>query len=353
MSDITKLLLEWYQKNKRDLPWRKVNDPYAIWVSEVMLQQTQVNTVIPYYTRFMSIFPNISALANADQDKVLKCWEGLGYYSRAINLHKSSQIVKNDYNGIVPSNPNHFKKMAGVGDYINAAVQSIAFSHPMAVVDGNVKRVLSRVYEMKEPVNDVKFLKIYYKRVENLLDKNHPGDFNQAIMELGALVCKPRQVHCNKCPISQFCKAYLNSSVSLYPKKNNKAKIPTENWVAAIIQKEDLFLLTRRKNGGFLSGLWEFPGGKIEKKDSINESCHNYIQEKLNIKISIQNHLTQIKHTYTHFKQIMDVLLCNYLSGTVELNGPADYHWVKYSEIKHYALPKSNLKFLSKINLVS
>lgn len=350
MSDISKKLLKWYHKNKRELPWRKVNDPYAIWVSEVMLQQTQVNTVIPYYLRFIAEFPTVTALAQAEQDHVLKMWEGLGYYSRAINLHKSSQIVQQEYNGEVPSDPICFKKLMGVGDYINAAVQSIAFDHPLPVIDGNVKRVLSRLFEMTEAVNDIKFFKTYHERAEQLLDRENSGDYNQSIMELGAMVCKPRQMLCDKCPIHQYCQAFLNNTINQFPKRKMKQKIPSENWVAAIIQKKDKVLLTRRKTGGFLGGLWEFPGGKIENNQIIMESCQRYIHEKLNIHISIQKHLTQVKHTYTHFKQTMDVFLCEFQSGKIKLNGPADYHWISWSEINRYALPKSNLKVLAQLS---
>ncbi|MBF0451349.1 MAG: A/G-specific adenine glycosylase [Candidatus Magnetomorum sp.] len=347
MTDIPKNLLIWFKSNKRDLPWRRVDDPYAIWVSEVMLQQTQVNTVIPYYHRFMEQFPTIMVLAQADQNHVLKCWEGLGYYSRAINLHKSSRLVENEYNGQVPSDPITFKKMPGVGDYINAAVQSIAFNYPLPVVDGNVKRVLSRLYEMPDTVNDTKNLKVFNQKAAALLDKKHPGDFNQAMMELGAMVCKPRHPVCHQCPVQDFCMVYCNETILEFPKRKSKPGIPTENWVAAVIQKEDKILLTRRKTGGFLGGLWEFPGGKIENKASMPESCLRSIQEKINIDISIRKHAIQIKHTYTHFKQTMDVFLCDYQSGTIQLNGPVEYRWIGLSDIDNYALPKSNLKFLA------
>jgi len=350
MQTIAQNLLNWFKTNHRMLPWRETKDPYAIWVSEVMLQQTQVNTVIPYYQRFLNEFPNVSALARSTQDHVLKCWEGLGYYSRAINFHKASKIVNDQFSGQVPSDPFVFRQLPGVGDYINAAVQSIAFGHKMAVVDGNVRRVLSRLYEMPETVNDNKYAKIFAKKAQTLLCNKSPGDYNQAIMELGALVCTPRNQQCNNCPLSKNCQAFIHNTTSTYPMRKKTPVIPTENWVAAVIQKDNKFLLTQRKTGGFLGGLWEFPGGKMNKNENNQNACLRHIKEQLQIDISMKLHVTQIKHTYTHFKQIMDAFLCLYQSGTIVLNGYTDYKWIDWSEINQFALPKSNLKFVKKFD---
>jgi A/G-specific adenine glycosylase len=348
MKTIAQKLLKWFEKNRRTLPWRETSDPYAIWVSEVMLQQTQVNTVIPYYERFIKKFPTIEILSKANQDDVLKCWEGLGYYARAINFHKASKIVTKQFANQVPQDPRLFKQLPGVGDYINAAVQSIAFGHCMAVVDGNVRRVLSRLFEMTEAVNESKYAKIFAKKARALLYDQAPGDYNQAIMELGALICTPRNPQCPHCPLSKDCQAYHHNTFSIFPKRKKAPAIPTENWVAAVIQKDNKFLITQRKAGGFLGGLWEFPGGKIRNNETIQHACLRHIKDQLQINIHIINHVTQIKHTYTHFKQTMDAFLCHYHSGTVVLKGPADYKWIKWTQINEFALPKSNLKFLKK-----
>jgi len=348
MKTIPQKLVKWFQANRRSLPWRDTDDPYAIWVSEVMLQQTQVNTVLPYYERFLKMFPNIATLAKSNQDHVLKCWEGLGYYARAINFQKASQMVVEQFSGQVPSDPIVFRQLPGVGDYINAAVQSIAFGHKMAVVDGNVRRVLSRLYEMTETVNESKHAKIYAKKAQMLLCNQCPGDYNQAIMELGALICTPRNPQCNSCPLTNDCQAFRHDTVSVFPMRKKSPVTPTEKWVAAVIQRDNKFLLTRRKAGGFLGGLWEFPGGKMNNNETHKNACLRHIQEQLQINIHIKHHVTQIKHTYTHFKQIMDAFLCQYHSGTIILNGPVDYKWIDWSEINQFALPKSNLKFLKK-----
>jgi len=351
METIAQKLLKWFQKNQRSLPWRKTNDPYAIWVSEVMLQQTQVNTVIPYYERFLKKFPNIESLAKSDSNQVLKCWEGLGYYARALNLQKASQIVMKQYSGQVPSDPSIFRQLPGVGDYINAAVQSIAFGQRLAVVDGNVRRVLSRLFEMKETVNESKHAKHYADKAQMLISKRFPGNYNQSVMELGALICTPKKPQCARCPISNDCQAFIHDTISIFPMRKKSAVIPTENWVAAIIQKDNKYLLTQRKAGGFLGGLWEFPGGKIKNNETKQNACLRHIKEQLQIGIHIKKHVTQIKHAYTHFKQNMDAFLCQYYSGTIVLNGPSDYKWIDWSEINQFALPKSNLKFLKECEI--
>jgi len=350
MKQITHKLLDWFQKNKRKLPWRETDDPYAIWVSEVMLQQTQVNTVIPYYLRFMTSFPDVNKLANARQDNVLKSWEGLGYYARAVNLHRASHIVVEKFNGQVPSDPALFRQLPGVGDYINAAVQSIAFGEKLAVVDGNVRRVLSRLYEMTEMVNQTKYAKVFASKADDLLSHDKPGDFNQAVMELGALICKPRQPLCDQCPVSAHCQAFKNDSVLVFPKRHIPPKIPTENWVAAIIKKDNKVLLTQRKTDGFLGGLWEFPGGKVHKNETSQDACLRYIQEQLKLEVRIISQAEQVKHAYTHFKQKMHPFICQYEAGDIILNGPVDYQWIFWSDIHQFALPKSNLKFLKKFD---
>jgi len=348
MQTIAQNLLNWFETNRRNLPWRNTKDPYAIWVSEVMLQQTQVNTVIPYYKRFLKEFPSVSILSKSTQDQVLKCWEGLGYYSRAINIHKASKIVDDQYSGLVPSDPIVFRQLPGVGDYINAAVQSIAFGHRMAVVDGNVRRVLSRLYEMPETINESKYAKIFAKKAQALLSNKSPGDYNQAVMELGALICTPRNQQCNICPLSKNCQAFIHNTITKYPRRKKSPVIPTEHWLAAVIQKDNKFLLTQRKTGGFLGGLWEFPGGKIDTNENHQNACLRLIKEQLQIDIHVNNHVCQIKHTYTHFKQIMDAFLCHYRSGTIVLKGHTDFKWIDWSEINQFALPKSNLKFIKK-----
>jgi A/G-specific adenine glycosylase len=342
-------LLDWYRINQRALPWRKVCDPYAIWVSEVMLQQTQVASVLPYYQEFLVRFPNIERLARADLQEVLKAWEGMGYYARARNLHKAAGVVINQHKGIIPQNRHDFRRLPGVGDYIAAAVMSIAFSQPYAVVDGNVKRVLSRLFVIEEPVNQSSSKKIFQQAAADLLDAQKPGTFNQALMELGAMVCKPRNPLCQTCPVQKWCLAYQTDRIPDFPQKLKKQPTPQYHIAVGVVFKNGRVLITRRKPEGLLGGLWEFPGGKVEKRENAQAACVREIKEEVNLAVKIDSHLCRVKHAYTHFKILMEVFCCTYVAGRVKLNGPVDHRWIRLDQLKEYPLPKANHKFLPEL----
>ena len=222
----TTALLSWYEKNKRDLPWRKTGDPYKIWLSEVMLQQTQVKTVIPYYQRWLEKLPTIQDLAAESEQKVLKLWEGLGYYNRCHNFQKAARLVCAEYNGMVPDDPDQFINFPGVGPYILSAVMSIAFNRMLPVVDGNVLRVFTRYIELWDDIGKSATQKKVYQMLLDLIPKNSPGDFNQAVMELGALVCTPKNPTCPRCPLKKTCQAREKGSIASLPVRTKKKKIP-------------------------------------------------------------------------------------------------------------------------------
>ena len=341
-----KELLKWYQANHRDLPWRRSNRPYHIWVSEVMLQQTQVQTVLNYYRRFLVEFPNIKRLAAADLQAVLKVWEGMGYYARARNLHRAAQIVVQDHGGRIPDQWEVFHSLPGVGDYIAGAVLSIAFNQPHPVVDGNVKRVLARLHKIHAPVNRPGSYKLFKASAARLLDAGKPGIFNQAMMEIGALVCKPRNPLCDACPLTRLCRAYQTRQVSDFPKRQKSKTTPQYHIAVGVVYKNDRVLITRRKSEGLLGGLWEFPGGKIKDGESAQDACIREIKEEVNLDVQIDRHLAQVKHAYTHFKIVMDVFCCKYVSGRVYLRGPAAFRWIRLNEYKNYPFPKANHKFI-------
>ncbi len=346
---IRKALVEWYLTDHRDLPWRRTSDPYQIWVSEVMLQQTQVATVRPYYRKFLERFPNLARLAVADLQDVLKVWEGMGYYARARNLHKAAAVVMAKHNGHLPQAWQDFRDLPGVGDYIAAAVLSIAFDRPYAVVDGNVKRVLSRLFEMDDPVNRPKSKSIYQQAANELLDERRPGTYNQAIMELGAMICKPRRPTCAACPLQAACTAYRNGRVAEFPRRIKKQATPEHRVAVGVVFKNGRVLITRRKPEGLLGGLWEFPGGKIRPHESAEAACIREIKEEVNLTVRIDAHLSQVRHAYTHFKIRMEVFCCVYISGRVRLNGPVDHGWINLDQLQNYPLPKANHKFLSQL----
>ncbi len=342
-------LLDWYTAEKRDLPWRSSGLPYHIWVSEAMLQQTQVATVIPYFHRFLAAFPTIASLADAEPQQVLKLWEGLGYYSRARNLQKAAQQMVEKFGGEIPADYEAFRQLPGVGPYIAAAVQSIAFDQPFAVVDGNVKRVLARLLGIDAPVNDPKSLKIFQQFADELLEKSRPGDYNQAMMELGALMCRPKQPLCGNCPVRENCFAVAKNLQSELPKRLVREKTPVQQWLIAIVEKNNAVLLVRRPENGLLGGLWEFPtvenvSGTIAEKATIQS-----IRDVCGATISGIESLEPVRHAFTHFKIICHVFRCEYVSGEISFANSRDFLWVKWSQINEYPLPKTHHKILEQL----
>jgi len=344
-----KALINWYLANKRDLPWRHTNDPYRIWVSEVMLQQTQVATVVPYYHEFLQHFEDLKGLARANSQEVLKAWEGLGYYARARNLHRAASLVLKEHRGVVPGCWAAFRKLPGVGDYIAAAVLSIAFEQPYPVVDGNVKRVLARLLVLRDPVNKASSAQKFRETADQLLERKQPGTFNQAMMELGAVVCKPQQPLCGSCPVQKMCRAYQSAEVLNFPIKLKKEPTPHYRIAVGVVFKNGRVLITRRKPSGLLGGLWEFPGGKIHKGESPAAACIREIKEEVNLAIKVDSHLSRVKHAYTHFKIVMDVFCCSYVSGRVALSGPVDHRWIKLQQLDDFPFPKANHKFFDEL----
>lgn len=341
-----KKLTRWYQHNYRLLPWRQTKDAYRIWVSEVMLQQTQVNTVIPYYENFMRSFPDLPTLAQAPEQEVLKAWEGLGYYARARNLHQAARQLLSEAAGRIPRDYPSFRALPGVGDYIAAAVLSLAFAAPIPVVDGNVRRVLARLYASTAPVNSAQSASVYRELAGRLLATNAPDRFNQAMMELGALICRPAKPRCGECPVTEFCAAFSRGSQARFPIRITRKKIPTHRIATGVIHRKGKLLITRRKNEGLLGGLWEFPGGKIEAGETPEQACRREIEEEVNLSVEVVSHLARIKHAYSHFRIVMDVFLCEYQAGDVQLRGATDFRWILPHEMEKYPFPGANRKFI-------
>ena len=338
-------LAAWYQKNQRTLPWRQTQNPYHIWISEVMLQQTQVNTAIPYFKKFINRFPDMAHLARAREQTVLKRWEGLGYYARARNLHRAVKIVLEDYNGNIPRDIKTFQKLPGVGDYIASAVLSIAFGQPYAVVDGNVKRVLARMFMVDTPVNGSGFHKAFKEIADRMIDSKRPATFNQAMMELGALVCRPKNPLCGQCPLKNGCRALLSRQVAGYPKRIPPKKVPLVHIAAGVVSKNGRVLITRRKSEGLLGGLWEFPGGKVKKGESAEQACIREIREEVNLNVDIDSFLKRVRHAYTHFKIVMDVYCCRWVSGRVRRTARRRIAGLKSARLKNFRFqrPTTNL----------
>jgi len=345
-QDIRKKLLTWYDKTKRSLPWRKTKDPYKIWVSEIMLQQTQVKTVIPYYERWIKTLPSIKRLANAPEQKVLKLWEGLGYYSRAKNLKKSAKIINEEMNGKLPKTVKGLQSLPGIGRYTAGAISSIAFGLKAPVLDGNVKRVLSRLFCINENGATSASENLLWEKATNLISVSRPGDFNQALMELGATVCIPKSPICQKCPIQTTCKAFLKNRVNEFPP--SKKKVPSKNIEvsAGIIIKNKKVYIQQRSKDGLMGGLWEFPGGKREKNESIEECLKREIKEELGVGVVTLKKVMTIKHNYTQFRVTLNVFTCGLQKKKIRPNGCEQWKWVSFSNLKKYPFPAANVKIV-------
>ena len=339
-------LLNWFNENQRPLPWRENQDPYRIWVSEVMLQQTQVNTVLKYYQNFLDRFPTLETLAVADQEDVLKYWEKMGYYARVRNLQRAAQKVVQDFSGEIPSDYKEFRGLPGVGEYIAAAVLSLAFNQPYAVVDGNVKRVLARRLLIDEPVNQSSAKRKFQNLADQHLEHDLPAIYNQAIMELGALICRPQNPLCVECPVRTGCSAFESGRQSDFPVTVKPKTVPQYHLAAGIIFRENQVLIVKRPISGLLGGLWEFPNEKIQKQEKPAQACLRIIRELVGLNVEINQLLTQVKHAYTHFKIIIDVYRCHFIEGEIELNGLADFRWINFEEFESFPFTGATHKMI-------
>ncbi|MFH2063828.1 MAG: A/G-specific adenine glycosylase [Pseudomonadota bacterium] len=339
-SQIRNNLLQWYWKNDRNLPWRQTKDPYRVWISEVMLQQTRIEAVIPYFMRFIERFPDLKSLAESDLQSVLKLWEGLGYYARARNMHKAAKIICDQYQGRLPETRDELLLLPGVGEYISAAVASISFHIPVSVIDGNVKRILARLFTDPTPVNDTTAKRHFEGHAEKLLDRENPGDYNQAVMELGQMICKPRNPVCMDCPIQLYCEAFRKNRIPQYPQKISKKSIPLKQMIYAMILKDGKYLLLKRPANGLLGGLWEIPGGELHQKARLKKQLADMVLNRTGIRIEVKRKVGTFSHAYTHFKIDAIVYLCGCKSGEICLNGPAEHRWILPEEIPHYPCHK-------------
>ena len=346
-KQLTNKLLFWYNNHKMPMPWRDDKNIYHIWLSEIMLQQTQIATVIPYYHKWLKKFPDIIDVAKANENEILKIWEGLGYYSRALNFHHACKKIIKSYNGIIPKDQNKFIKLKGVGKYIDAAVRSIGYNDIVPTIDGNVNRVVSRLLCLDKPPQN-KYTEIYNFLI-SIIDRKNPGDFNQALMDLGRNICKPKKPLCQDCPIKNYCAAYQNNQISQYPIKIESKKNPHFNIAVGVIWKGNDILITKRKLGGLLGGLWEFPGGKLNNNESSEECIIREIYEEIGIQIELKSFISNIKHQYSHFSISLDSFHCIYKYGVPKPKTASDMKWISPKEISKFAFPKANHKFINEI----
>ncbi|MGD9028916.1 MAG: A/G-specific adenine glycosylase [Anaerolineae bacterium] len=339
-AELAGRLLAWFAANARDLPWRHGRTPYRIWVSEVMLQQTQVNTVMPYYRRFMDRFPTIEALSAASLEHVLKVWEGMGYYARARHLHQAARHLVSSKEGRLPQSFDELRELPGVGAYTAGAIASLAFGQRVAAVDGNAQRVLCRVFAIREDVTRSATKHRLERVATALLPIEEPGDFNEALIELGATVCTPREPSCDCCPLSSLCQAYAQGEQELLPVRRPRRQVPHYDVTAAVTVCDDGAVLVAQRNADdMLGGLWEFPGGKCEEGEALRACLTREMREELGVEVEVGDQLIVVEHAYTHFRITLHAFQCRLRRGQPRCIDCAAFRWVLPGDLDH--LPMS------------
>jgi A/G-specific adenine glycosylase len=350
MNEFEADLLDWFHENAADLPWRRDRDPYYVWLSEIMLQQTQVTTVIRYYKRFLEAFPSIAVLADASLDDVLKLWEGLGYYSRARNLHRSSQIIMSEWGGELPRTARELLTLPGIGRYTAGAIASLAYGEVVPVLDGNVIRIFTRLFDIDEDVTQGSVQRRLWEIAESLVPQTNPGPYNEALMELGRMICKPRSPLCIECPIASHCRAFEAGVQHSRPVKKRRKPVPHYDVAAGVIHGKDghsgRILIAQRTAEGLLGGLWEFPGGKREDGESMPETLRRELKEELGISVEVGQFLVKVRHAFTHFRITLHAYECQHTGGVPVARDVADYAWVTLDGMDDYAFGKADQQII-------
>ncbi|WP_035100268.1 A/G-specific adenine glycosylase [Aneurinibacillus terranovensis] len=349
-------LLYWFERQQRVLPWRENRDAYRVWVSEIMLQQTRVETVIPYYERFMARFPTLKDLAEADLEEVYKLWEGLGYYSRARNLHSAVREVQESYGGTVPNTPEDVYKLKGIGPYTAGAILSIAYGLPEPAVDGNVMRVLSRILYIEDDIAKAKTRKLFEAVIRRIIAFHNPSFFNQALMELGALICVPRSPRCHECPVMQHCRARETGNPEKLPIKTKAKQVRVQEMAVGLVQlPDDKWLLHKRPETGLLANLWEFPN--IEIADGIKageglsnaaiEQLSRYLYETDGVRAIPYEKVMQHTHVFSHLQWNLHVYVCKFAGSAEKVREQVEQKravWVSLDDMENYPFSVSHKK---------
>lgn len=359
------IFLTWYHQEKRNLPWRANTHPYNIWISEIMLQQTRVDTVIGYYYRFMEEFPTIQDLANADEQKLLKIWEGLGYYSRARNLKVAAQQIMDEFGGVFPSTPEEISTLKGIGPYTTGAISSIAFGLPEPAIDGNIMRVVSRLFEIEEDIAKASNRKVFDAATRKIISHTQPGEMNQAFMDLGSNICNSTAPRCEECPIQEFCLAHKNNHPTAFPVKSKKVKPKDVYYIAGAIENsKEEFLLVQRPETGLLAKMWHFPLQEVTKEDYtellrtwqkdeeqqltldlVAEDLSPQVFEELPV-IWQRKHFGEVTHVFSHLK--WHVLL--FYGRTKESFTSENGQWVQPTDFSTFVFPKPQQKLVTQFN---
>ncbi|MBS0204667.1 MAG: A/G-specific adenine glycosylase [Planctomycetes bacterium] len=338
-----KPLIRWYEQHARDLPWRRTHDPYQIWISEIMLQQTTVTAVIPYFERFLARFPTVHDLAAADEAEVLKLWEGLGYYSRARNIHKAARVVVDRHDGVFPAELAKLQDLPGIGRYTAGAIASFAFDQRAPIVEANTLRLYCRLLGYDGDPRSTAGQQVLWTFAERVLPKSRPGRFNQALMELGATICTPREPACEQCPVSGFCGAFRDQTQASIPQLAKRAQITAITEASIAVRRNKAYLLRRRSHGERWAGLWDFV--RFELPSSVEDlpAIAAEVQQQTGLRIDLGPQLAELKHGVTRYRITLKCFAAESVSG--QLRPGEEWQWVKVADFHEFPLSVTGRKF--------
>ncbi len=349
-TDLQQALLNWFDQNQRELPWRHGYSPYQVWISEIMLQQTQMDRVALFFSRWMETFPDINTLSRASETHVLKLWEGLGYYSRARNILKTAKLLVAEHQGKIPDDHRQLLALPGIGPYTAGAIASIAFNQNVPVVDANIERIFARIFNSDLIPGSTEARRLNWEKAEEILPKNHAREFNQALMELGALICKPKKPLCTSCPLVSHCLAFKYDLVPERPvPKKSKAIIPIDMATGILLHHGMLFIQQRLPDDVWGS-LWEFPGGRIERNETPEQTVVREFFEETEFNVMIKEKLTTTIHHYTRYKVTLHCFLLRLQQNSASnptLHAAQDFNWVSFEDLQKYAFPAGHRKLIS------
>jgi len=348
LARVSASLLRWFQVAAREMPWRETRDPYRIWISEIMLQQTRVDTVTPYYERFLARFPDVRSLARARPDSVMKAWEGMGYYARARNLHRAARIMVERYGGKVPGTVEELSALPGIGRSTAGAIAALAFDVDAPVLDANARRVVSRLFGVRGDPRAASVQETLWDRSTRLVAKGKGRETALAMMDLGSIVCLPGGPRCGECPVSGFCVAFRTGTQEEIPPRGARRVVPHHDVVAALFRRPDgAFLLLRRPTEGLLGGLWAFPSDQRTGEESLEGALRRAVREKLGVRAAIQRKVGAVPHAYTHFRITLHGYLCSAAKG--RLPAGEGTGWLQPGVRGRYAIPRADRKLLDLI----
>jgi A/G-specific adenine glycosylase len=351
-SSVTKPLLAWYKRQGRALPWRETRDPYHIWISEIMLQQTRVDTVIPYFHRFLKKYPTVESLARSDLHDVMMVWENLGYYARARHMHEAAKIIQHECAGKMPETWDEIIRLPGIGSYTAGAILSIAFGKRVPAIDGNVRRVLSRLFAVEDPIDSPRTQRELHRLAEELLPRHASGNFNQALMDLGSLICTPKNPLCNSCPVPNHCRAFTLTLQHRLPATEEKAPLPHKNALAAILRDpRNRVLVVQRPAGGLLGSLWKFPGGFLHEGEALPDGLRRTVKEELGLEIRVQDLISSVKHAYSHFRMTLHIFRCTPDGAEPPASACRNRQWATPGDLEKLPFSKADRKVIALIGL--